>query len=382
MVLGFSAGRRICCPWTADNVEWVRRVEATMRTRGGFILVLFILGVMAMAFLAVFMQTLGSSYTSQVKHVDEHTRAALICEAVINRVVARIREKPYSQRFFRGTPHTETRQPLLEGTYDLFVKDSPGKLNQVDLFTRVTFGRVIKVWFSRIKIRESILDSTGRLLLVIFGELPAADFANAGSSAISAKIDRLIADGAANPQAATDLAAKLSTVTSLGTILGEVHALPPGSTPEVFDPPRPVPQVSIPPSTPPAVPTPTPPTPTGEQVVQISDQFTTHFVDFIQNAVAQAGGVPIVDQIMNGGIAQGGGDDTLRTFIRSLAQTPEQLAVLKGAFAQGRTLLQPSLNTKIADRLQHFGLQRYLPGVPQLTTDLINRMAFLLDRTR
>lgn len=91
-----------------------------------FLLPLVVLGILSMAFLAMFVHSLGTGYSTQVQHSGEVLHAVMIADSVYNQVLGHLREKPYSKRFFLGNPFQLADQSLLGGKYDLFVEDASG----------------------------------------------------------------------------------------------------------------------------------------------------------------------------------------------------------------------------------------------------------------
>ena len=205
--------------------------------RQGFFLPLLIFGIMAGIFMVVSLLSLGSSYSSQVIHVDEGSRCLMIAEAQLALVVARIREKPYSQRFFAGTPYEELDGSCLGGSFDLFVEDSPAPArDQADIYVRPTFNRARRLFFWRVKHEETLLDAAGRLLPVLFTALDSGRFPTPSSSPFAAEIRDLLAKRRANEGPATAKGAALLPL-DLPETLANLKALPAGPAPGLLLPP-------------------------------------------------------------------------------------------------------------------------------------------------
>jgi hypothetical protein len=239
--------------------------------RRGFFLPMLILAVLAMGLLAVTMWFMGSNYANQVLHVDEGSRTLMIAEAKVGEMLARIRERPYRERFFAPTPFQELDAEMLGGRCDTFVEDAPPPaVDQADVYVRATWGRARRLYVWRFKHEETLFDAVGRLLPIFFVSLDASDFPRPGHSPFAAALRDLIAVRGANEGNAALTAQSSLKQDDLPALLGELKAYPPGMPiPAVVgSPPGQPPQ--MPPTLPPipafppaggSPPTPTPPPP-------------------------------------------------------------------------------------------------------------------------
>lgn len=225
--------------------------------RCGFVLPLVILGLVGIIFFMVVMHSVGSNYALQVTHVDEVLRCRVIAESAFATVLAKIREKPFKNRFFAGRVHTEYDTALFDGTYDLTVKDAPPpRINQVDIFVQARYKRVIRHFFWRIDYTNSLLDAAGRTVPILFAHLSPALFPTpARPGAADAAIAGILNDRKQRDPVAQIKAAQMSRTHDLTAIAGILN-VPLTNDVATFTVPPPPP----PPPPPPANPSPTPPT--------------------------------------------------------------------------------------------------------------------------
>ncbi len=218
-----------------------------MHFRRGFFLPLVILGVLSMVFLITFVNSLGSSFTHQVQHVDEVSRTYVIGEAVFAQVTARIREKPYSQRFFAGVAYEEYERKILGGDYDLFIEDAreDGKLlkNIADIYVRARYGNVKRLYFWRVRVEDSLLDAAGKMYFLLFANLDPEKFPKPGASPFADQIKEILAKRKANSPVSGVKGAAVLGANSVPQILDILKGNPPGQTSSV---PAPLPSAPLP----------------------------------------------------------------------------------------------------------------------------------------
>ena len=140
--------------------------------KAGMLLPLILFASVSIVFLVMFVHYMSSGYNNQVAHVDESIRCQAIAESAFSTMQARVRDKPYSMRFFAGKGFRESGIRKLDGDYDLFVVDTPGKDNQADVYVEARYQRARKFLFWRMLFETSILDATGKSFPLLFTPLP------------------------------------------------------------------------------------------------------------------------------------------------------------------------------------------------------------------
>ena len=171
----------------------------------GFVLPMAVVLMLVLAVLAVFLNTMGSGLTNQVQHVDEAFRCKAIADSVYSKVLAQIRNKPYHQRFYAGSPYIERGVSLMDGTYDLLVIDVPASGEGVtDLYVRAIFGRAKQLFIWRFKNENSILEAVGRLSQVLYTSVDRDLPASVTESPYGAYIDAIIEKRKENKPPAQD----------------------------------------------------------------------------------------------------------------------------------------------------------------------------------
>gem|GEM_PF-6070141 len=190
--------------------------------RSAFILPLTILALLSVAFVVMFVHFMSSGYSSQVVHYDEFVRCYTIANSAYAGVLAKIRDKPWSERFFVSKPFTLLREPLFDGEYDLYVENTPNKpvnSNQADIYIKAKYRRVQKLFFWRFQYDSSILDAAGKAYPSIFTLLDTKDFPVTKGNSPSQYIEQILITRAANKEAAADTAKMTQSLDQLKDVL-------------------------------------------------------------------------------------------------------------------------------------------------------------------
>lgn len=332
-----------------------------------------------MAFLAVFLQSYGSSYTDQIRHVDEVSRTLMMAEAVFTTVLGRIREAPFVQRFFRGKPCEELDRKLLNGSYDLFVADAPPEFtDQVDIFVRCRYGRVTKLYFWRVKNEETIFDSGGRVFSIIFSTLDDAKFPTMSGNPFLPEIKDLINRRKENEPKGGLKVQALGPVQSLQKILDTLHATPPG-TPPIKD----VPATTTAPANPPLQPPIQTVTPVTEQsfLTVCGEKIRQHLAKTLA-ALISMGVTPTPDYILDmyiAGVSEGkeGAPESIEAAISELTNgDPKKRQTLV------EVLDSQDLAAKVGDQIE-IETQKLIPFPIPIPQDKLGRLSQLIvDKTK
>lgn len=176
---------------------------------------LIILGIVVMLPLMMVIYSMSREYAGQISHVDEEIRCRSIALSVFSTVQARIREKPYSKRFFAPSAFREYVQKFQGGEYELFVIDTPGKPLQADIYITSTYKRVRRLFFWRILIENTILDAVGKVYNVIYGNLDPMAYGNGGpNSTADSYINQILQERKSNRKRAAEKTAMIKPQTS------------------------------------------------------------------------------------------------------------------------------------------------------------------------
>ncbi len=187
-----------------------------LQGRKGAIFPLLLLGLLSLAFLMAFLHFMGQEYAGQVSHAQEYLVVQAIGQSVFSQVLARIRNKPYAERFFHPQPFLANQEKLFGGNFDLFVVDTPGKPNQVDIYVNASYQQARRLFFWRVLIEHSILDAAGKVFPIIFSTFDSEKFPAGGTdSPFAAHIDQILTKRSQNKVPAGEKSAALATSTSL-----------------------------------------------------------------------------------------------------------------------------------------------------------------------
>ncbi len=189
-------------------------------SRRGVAFPLIVLGMLVVIPLLVVLFQMNREFTGQVAHVDEVIRCRAIAMSVFLTVQARIRETPYSKRFFTPKPFSEFMGDFQGGDYELFVSDTPGKPMQADIYVSVTFRRVTRLFFWRVRIETTVLDAVGRLMPILFTSLDPSRFGNGSpNSTADSYVNQILADRKNNRKIAAEKVAQIKPLGNLDPIL-------------------------------------------------------------------------------------------------------------------------------------------------------------------
>jgi len=366
-------------------------VGALVRHSRGFIIPLIILGILSMAFFGMILYSLSGNYSSQVQHIDEVNRVRAIGEAVSSMIIAKLREKPFEERFFKNKPYQESDQKLLNGIYDLYIEDDPTNQGCFDLYVRASFGRARKTYFWRIKHEESILDSLGKAYSIIFLQLEPQNFPTPRTNPFLSQIRDMLKQRRANESDASKSSATISSLDKLADVISVLNANPPGHIAQPFDPPRPpavTPPIDVNPVPPPSpISSGSDPVP-SEQAIAICEKFAeamknTLFKVYLNATKSQQASPDVILQaIADGAIAKGGPlvDPYIETMIDDLVKQAGSLSKVLEVLTSFRTATQSLLEDEIRDLLVSGGMGGLSnhPGVVVAATDTINRTVKLI----
>lgn len=206
-------------------------------SKRGMIFPLVLLGLFSLAFLMVFLHSMGQEFSGQVVHAQEHLVVQAIGQSVFSQVMGKIWNKPFSERFFYPQPFLATKEKLFGGFYDLYVIDTPGKRNQVDIYVNVSYFRARRLFFWRVLIDHSILNAAGRVLPIIFSPIDSDGIPSGGAvSPFSAYINDILKKRKENAVPAEKKSAAVLTSSSLKDDLKILDGPPSDDVIDFIDP--------------------------------------------------------------------------------------------------------------------------------------------------
>ncbi|MBF0545544.1 MAG: hypothetical protein HQM08_13970 [Candidatus Riflebacteria bacterium] len=222
--------------------------------RSGFVLPLVILAMLSVVFLISFINSMGSGYINQVLHVSEGFKCRIIAESVYSQVLAKIRNKPYRERFYANHPFYESNVPSLDGKYDLYVIDTPlPKVNQTDIYVQTTCQRATRLYFWRFQYESSILDAAGKMYPVIFASLtPKKLPSNIVSSPFGESIDQIIQERKQKNKISNSISQKIQSQDKIQDIITSINGNI-GNLVDASDPASLTIPIATAPSTPPSI---------------------------------------------------------------------------------------------------------------------------------
>ncbi len=185
-----------------------------MRGNRGFVLPLAILAGLAVTLFIVVVSSLGKSSRARITHLGKAQTAFHIGYSAMSRFMARLHQTGWADRDFRDRPVQLFQAPLLGGEYDLHGENTPG-LNrdfQTDLYIRVRFEDMKRLFFWRFQYRDDLLDLSNRSGVLFFGSIPVEQFPGPAGSIFGSKVDRILAVRRANRDTADDLSFQIQGI--------------------------------------------------------------------------------------------------------------------------------------------------------------------------
>lgn len=185
-----------------------------MRENRGFVLPLAVLAGLAVTLFIVVVSSLGKSSRARITHLSKAQTCFHIGYSAMSRFMARLHQAGWADRDFRDRPVQLYQAPLLGGEYDLHGENTPG-LNrdfQTDLYIRVRFEDMTRLFFWRFQYRDDLLDLSNRSGVLFFGSIPVEQFPGPAGSLFGSKVDRILAVRRANRDAADDLSLQVQGI--------------------------------------------------------------------------------------------------------------------------------------------------------------------------
>jgi len=155
----------------SDPADIKNETLASIIDKSGFVFPLIIMAALSMAFLIFYVRSMSSGYSNQILHVDETLRTRAIADSALSEVLAKVRLKPYNERFFSPSPYQAMNVSLLDGSYDVFVCDTPQKPNCADILIMAKYNRAKSLYFWRYKFETTLLDPWGKMYPIVFSPL-------------------------------------------------------------------------------------------------------------------------------------------------------------------------------------------------------------------
>ncbi len=198
---------------------------------GGFVIPLVVFLVFALGLFILSHSALNQGFQNQVRHMSRSQVLYNLAFSAYSRILARLFEKAWQDRFFRAGPAVETNVPLLEGTYDSFVIDAPNRPFQVDIYIQARTADQSQVFFWRILYVDDLLDISNRFYQILFSDLPPDSFPTGDQSPFATEVEKIIDERKKNHPQSLDIGRTISGLSTPQEIAEVIQAHPPGSDP-------------------------------------------------------------------------------------------------------------------------------------------------------
>jgi len=212
----------------SKNKRSNERLCGHLSTRLGFAIPTAILAVFVAAFFLATLSTMNRGYKAGLQHLDARQHMFNVAFSAYSSVLARLSEKAWNDRFFKGAPFAQSGVNHDDATYDLYVTDTAGKQYQADLYIRVKVGKASQLFFWRFQYVDDILDTSGRAYPLVFLDAEA-DYYPGGSKSLDAKIADILQQRKQNRPKAMGKTKLAQTLTSVNDVAQVVTARPQGT---------------------------------------------------------------------------------------------------------------------------------------------------------
>ncbi|MFZ5951971.1 MAG: hypothetical protein ACOYXC_14785 [Candidatus Rifleibacteriota bacterium] len=247
--------------------------------RRGFVYLLAIAVMVAVVLFASTLSNLNQNFRNQVNHVAYQEASFQMASSVLAGIMARVYAKPWSQRFFKDNFVESSDNPILNGTYDSYVENSPGKNHQFDVYIKVNLQGKSQLYFWRIAYHDSILDISQNFSKIFYTRKDGDKFPQGGKETLANEVDEILAARKENLNVAKEKTTIIETINDTRKI-AEVLDAPfidfpdPTGMETTFDPtkpdaPDPLPPLSI--TSPPETEKPIVPKPVPDPVSPTTD---------------------------------------------------------------------------------------------------------------
>jgi|GEM_PF-2501620 len=240
---------------------WIQpKISASLKrrrpsARAGIMLPLAIFASLAIGFLAYFLNTMNQSYRNQINHFNKHQITFMIAYSAFSKILAKVQNAPWSERFFKTRAVRENQIALFGGEYDSYVENST-KEYQADIYIQSQYGGYTCLYFWRIVYNDSVLDISNRIQTIFFGAFSPDNFPSdkprgindatfttgtgtggnnnpggnystgSASSTMAAKVDHIISERKRNNRQANEKAAYIAISDRLQEIVNLLSGRP------------------------------------------------------------------------------------------------------------------------------------------------------------
>ncbi len=205
--------------------------RSRLQTSRGFLIPVALFILLGIGLLSFSLSTVSRSYLGQVQHMNRNQLVYNIAFSVYSKVMMRIREKPWQERFFRGTPFSERNQSLFEGTYDCFVIDAPGHEFQADIYVKAAAYGHEQTYLWRILYQDDLLDISNRVFNIFFSGIDPNFFPTGAQSSFAPELEKILKERKENLPKALDKARQIVSLPKVNDVAPILDARPPGAPP-------------------------------------------------------------------------------------------------------------------------------------------------------
>ncbi|MBI3038467.1 hypothetical protein HYY75_05365 [bacterium] len=199
------------------------------KIREGYVLPLVLAAGVSIAFFIFAISRMGRGYSDQLTRMNLHQSSFLIAYSGYSKILARLYNASWSERFFKSAPFKKMGISLFGGKYDIFAENTPGKDFQADIYVRVKLEESSYLYFWRIFFNDDLFDISNRFYPILFKMFDSQDFPKGESGTLASKVDELLNKRLQNQESSAEKARLISTLVKPSDMVKVLGARAPGA---------------------------------------------------------------------------------------------------------------------------------------------------------
>lgn len=194
----------------------------------GYVFPLILLASLSIGFFTITLIQLQSSHRDQLMHLNSYQYALNLAYSVNVEVLSELRENQWANRFFKGTPVNRLNKKKFGGIYDLCVEDYDAANYTFNVKIRTNIGEKKNLFYWRQRYIPNMLDFTRMTLPIFFGEFAPEMFESGKKTELDKLVDEKLKTAVDNADKSKQIIQKAKKEPTIGNVLKEIGAIPPG----------------------------------------------------------------------------------------------------------------------------------------------------------
>lgn len=204
-------------------------------SRAGYVFPMILLATLSIAFFIITLNQLETSHRDQLMHLNTYQHSLNVAYSVCVEQMAKLKEKQWDERFFKGKPFIAVNQKLFNSTYDVCVEDYNPADFTFNVKIRTTSAGKSNLFYWRQKYIPNMLDFTKLTVPIFFGDLEPELFEPARKAEVDKIVDEKLENFKDNKIVAEKINKELINTANPEDALDKIGALPPGKSDQTLD---------------------------------------------------------------------------------------------------------------------------------------------------